>query len=185
MGAGAQPAGLGRARGTAVGDDRGDPFSEISGSLELRNLGWGAQGSEAAGRGTQRPPRGCSPVAASGRRPPPGPRGPSEERSRVFRAISLLVTRVHLTHPPRFRTEGIWVQALLFWGGVFLVPCTKQKGLTAPHLLFHWGPLGQHWERLGSAPATHTFPPSQAAFPGSGDRLSAGSEHRKSQSQVF
>lgn len=168
----------------AVRNDLGDPFPEILGSLELRDLGWGAQGSEAAGRGTRRPPRGFSPVAASGTRPPQGARGPSEERtlSRVFRAINLLVTRVHLTHHlPRFLAEGIWIHALLFGEGSSRYPVPSKR--VSP--LFHWGPLGQNWERLGSALTTHTFPPSQAALPGSGDRLRAGSEYRKSQSQVF
>lgn len=134
----------------AVGDNLGDPFSEIPGSLVLRDLGWGAQGSEASERGTQRPPRGCSPVAASGTRPPQGARGPSEERrrlSRVFRTISLLVTRVLSTHLPRFHAEGIWIQALLFGEGSSR--CLYQpKGSPCPLSAFS---LGSSWASIGSA----------------------------------
>lgn len=188
MAAGSQRAGLRQSERAAVGDDPGDPFSEIPGSLELRDLGWGAQGSEAAERGTRRPPRGCSPVAASGTRPPQGARGLSGERrrlSRVFRAIGLLVIRVHLTRLPRFRAEGIWMQALIFGEGSSRCPVPSKRVSLRPIRFFTGIPWASLGERLGSASATHTFPPSQAALPGSGDRLRAGSKNRKSQSQVF
>lgn len=134
----------------AVRNDLGDPYPEILGSLELRDLGWGAQGSEAAGRGTRRPPRGFSPVAASGAGPPQGALGPSEERtlSRVFRAISLLVTRVHLTHHlPRFLAEGIWMQALLFGEGSSRCPAPSKRVSLRPIRFF----TGVLWASIGSA----------------------------------
>jgi hypothetical protein len=134
----------------AVRNDLGDPYPEILGSLELRDLGWGAQGSEAAGRGTRRPPRGFSPVAASGAGPPQGALGPSEERtlSRVFPAISLLVTRVHLTHHlPRFLAEGIWMQALLFGEGSSRCPAPSKRVSLRPIRFF----TGVLWASIGSA----------------------------------
>lgn len=150
----------------AVGDDLGDPFSEIPGSLELRDLGWGAQGSEASERGTQRPPRGCSPVAASGTRPPQGALGPSEKRrrlSRIFRAISLLVTRVLLTHLPRFRAEGIWMQALLFGEGSSRCPVSAKRVSLLPIRFF----TGVLWASIGSAwvSPSHSYIPSFPSRP--------------------
>lgn len=151
MAAGSQRAVLRQSERAAVGDDPGDPFSEIPGSLELRDLGWGAQGLEAAERGTRRPPRGCSPVAASGTRPPQGARGLSGERrrlSRVFRAIGLLVIRVHLTRLPRFRAEGIWMQALIFGEGSSRCPVPSKRVSLRP-IRFFTGPLGQPWGAPG------------------------------------
>lgn len=150
----------------AVGDDLGDPFFEISGSLDLRDLGWGAHGSEASERGTQRPPRGCSPVAASGTRPPQGARGPSEERrrlSRVFRAISLLVTRVLVTHLPHIRAEGIWMQALLFGEGSSRCPVPSKRVSLRPIRFF----TGVLWASIGSARVSsgHSFLPSFPSLP--------------------
>lgn len=85
-------------RGQSWGPTPGTP-----GFTELRDVDWGTQGSEAAENGMRRPPRGWSPPAASGTRPPQGARGPSEERRLLrglFRAISFLVTLACLTHPP-------------------------------------------------------------------------------------
>lgn len=124
----------------------------IPGSLELRGVGRGAQGSEAEERGMRRPPRGCSLAEISGTRPPQGARGPSEKRSLsgLFRAISFLVTLVYLTHLLPIRAEGIWVQTPLFGEGASQQP--EPRWFLCPPFSLEF-----QRERLGSVLTMHTF----------------------------